>query len=750
MGIRAKIAEAFVAFTADLSGLKTGLKNAEKETAGTAGRISTALGTIGRIAFPAGVVAAIVASGKAAIDAADQMQEMSIKTGETTENLSVLKYAAEQSGSSIEEMGVAFKGMANSRAAALSGNKEAIRSFRDLGISVTDLRSISGKDLLVKVADGIADTKNKTDRLTLAQDVLGKSAQSLLPTMSELARGGYERNAAEAKKLGLILSSDLARSADELNDNIGRLTSTFKAGANPALQDFLPIVNAAISANMEGAASASSWLNPLNLLVKALRYFVIPIFLTATEIISTFASSAGIGLTSLGKASKLLITGNYGKAWDEFAQSGKQQMELFNGLSGRVQASMEKLFPVYAEVAQAQVDAGTTAADMSDSIAAANMAAREGIIQLQLQRAELTGNAAEAERLRQELDLMTAAKMRESGVSEQLIQRTIALAQSNRQYEASLKSLNGINQVTVAQLQEEKEWRDKTYATTQKALDLDLSMRKSRAELLKDTQALAAIEREAAEVAAQRRANDIALMETSLEEKKRLIVLSEQQLVAELAVIQFTYETGWKGTIQRTIAAHQAGAVTIDGLAQQTSQNLQYALGDAFYSAITGDLDNVDDAFRDFFRSLLRQIVNFMAQQAVLKLLGSFSGLGGGTTIDAASGLPISAAAGGAVFGGGIDFPAFAKGGMVQDPTLGLIGEGRFDEAVIPMPNGAVPVEMFSPERDTNVSINQRIVLDASVLSAMKSSPDEMITVVSSDILRGGQILNSIQSRVRK
>ena len=49
-------------------------------------------------------------------------------------------------------------------------------------------------------------------------------------------------------------------------------------------------------------------------------------------------------------------------------------------------------------------------------------------------------------------------------------------------------------------------------------------------------------------------------------------------------------------------------------------------------------------------------------------------------------------AANGAVWKGG--FSAFANGGMVNGPTLGLVGEGRYNEAIVPLPNGrSIPVQ---------------------------------------------------------
>jgi tape measure domain-containing protein len=61
---------------------------------------------------------------------------------------------------------------------------------------------------------------------------------------------------------------------------------------------------------------------------------------------------------------------------------------------------------------------------------------------------------------------------------------------------------------------------------------------------------------------------------------------------------------------------------------------------------------------------------------------------------------PGKAAANGAVWQGG--FTAFANGGVVNGPTLGLVGEGKYNEAIVPLPDGrSIPVKMAgSSSRD--------------------------------------------------
>jgi len=59
---------------------------------------------------------------------------------------------------------------------------------------------------------------------------------------------------------------------------------------------------------------------------------------------------------------------------------------------------------------------------------------------------------------------------------------------------------------------------------------------------------------------------------------------------------------------------------------------------------------------------------------------------------------------GGMVKGG---FQAYANGGIASNPTLGLIGEGRYNEAIVPLPNGkAIPVDMKGSGQQNNVTVN--------------------------------------------
>ena len=83
------------------------------------------------------------------------------------------------------------------------------------------------------------------------------------------------------------------------------------------------------------------------------------------------------------------------------------------------------------------------------------------------------------------------------------------------------------------------------------------------------------------------------------------------------------------------------------------------------------------------------------ALEGIKTILSAFGGgaapAAGGAGI--AGGQGIFTAANGGIAPGG--FRAFATGGIVTGPTLGLVGEGKYNEAVIPLPDGkSVPVDL--------------------------------------------------------
>ena len=186
-----------------------------KGLAGAAGGLSGALGSLVPLATGAG----LAAMAKGAIDAADNMNDLSQKTGVSVESLSKFQQAANASGTSIEGVGGAMiklnKGLA-------AGTGPAADALKALGLSATDA---SGKlkttdEVMLEVADKFAKMPDGAGKTALALQLFGKAGADMIP----LLNGGSKA----ITDLKATMSTDMAQSADRFNDKMEALKT--KAG----------------------------------------------------------------------------------------------------------------------------------------------------------------------------------------------------------------------------------------------------------------------------------------------------------------------------------------------------------------------------------------------------------------------------------------------------------------------------------------------------------------------------------------
>jgi hypothetical protein len=123
------------------------------------------------------------------------------------------------------------------------------------------------------------------------------------------------------------------------------------------------------------------------------------------------------------------------------------------------------------------------------------------------------------------------------------------------------------------------------------------------------------------------------------------------------------------------------------------ASSAQQALGSFFQS--------IADAFLDMAAQMIKKWVEMQIIGLAQSLLSPLTKVPGSSIVKGMD-VPIAQmpagmqfANGGIAAGGFMPITPFASGGIVTGPTLGLVGEGRYNEAVIPMPNGkSVPVEL--------------------------------------------------------
>ncbi len=223
--------------------------NAKDNASKTISGIGSALKGIGIgiLAVGAAAVGAAAASVKSFAETGEAIYEMSLKTGISTEALSQLKYAAEHSGTSLEAIQVNFQRMAQLSQAAGAGTQAAIDTLKMLGLTVEDIAGLSPEDTFFKLAYAIADVEDATQRAAIAQDVFGRSGLELLP-MLEGGKAGFEALKAEAIDLGLVMSTETAKSADDVGDAMGRVQGALNGVMNEIAVALLPALMPLIDA----------------------------------------------------------------------------------------------------------------------------------------------------------------------------------------------------------------------------------------------------------------------------------------------------------------------------------------------------------------------------------------------------------------------------------------------------------------------------------------------------------------------
>ena len=164
--------------------------------------------------------------------------------------------------------------------------------------------------------------------------------------------------------------------------------------------------------------------------------------------------------------------------------------------------------------------------------------------------------------------------------------------------------------------------------------------------------------------------------------------------------------------------------VTAAQKAKDDLKNIASTIGNAFGKAFKGIITGtatVREALGGLFQSIADSFADMVAQmiaewlkaQLIKGFLSLFPGFNGGGLGSSASNVekyaPLQPFANGGIAAGG--FQAFANGGVVTGPTLGLVGEGRYNEAVIPLPDGkSVPVQLSGGDGgnqvNTNITVN--------------------------------------------
>lgn len=247
-GFRRAIQEMMQSARDGAKGVENSFAPLQKVFDGVRGHIA-ALG----VAVSAGAFTALI---KNSIDAADHLNDMAQRTGMSVEVLAGLKLVADQSGTSLEGLGTAFKKLSVNLVDASSGNKEMSAIFRALDISGTNAQAA-----MYRLADIMKTLPDGAQKTALAIKLLGKAGEEMIPLLN---LGGKElREMIERGQELSGVTKEMAEQADQFNDQLAELKvqsqATGVAMAKYALPALNDIARAMREAAKEGGILKALW-----------------------------------------------------------------------------------------------------------------------------------------------------------------------------------------------------------------------------------------------------------------------------------------------------------------------------------------------------------------------------------------------------------------------------------------------------------------------------------------------------------
>lgn len=411
-----------------------------------------------------------------------------------------------------------------------------------------------------------------------------------------------------------------------------------------------------------------------------------------------------------------------------------------------------------------------------DTIESLNRSQMQSLLQLQLERAKLLEKRDAIEGVQRALDALEASDMRARGFDEERIKQIITLKQANRgladamqlrkQVQDAIDTAAGTAHASIHASIE------KGFAASAPNLFADIptagydrllrgamsaqlrAAQENNAELLR-------LAREEAVAEAQVREDEALKALHSTNENERitqaqyddLIVRNKETLRARLALIDEQHGTDFRAVLGRLVVSYGTMSQRIESLAADTVNAIETGWESGFFDAMTGNLAKLRGDFRSMLDDIAKLIVRFMIRQEIitfLKMMQGHASSGGavanliGTIIGAIGGK----ANGGVIQGG---WRPFADGGVVTKPTLGLVGEGRYNEAVVPLPDGSrIPVQLHrsgAAEDKIAVHLSWEPGLIANIIAG---GGEAGMARVAEDIRNGGPLHRQIVQVARR
>ena len=166
-----------------------------------------------------GATAKIVTSYATQADAAAKNARA---VGITTEAYQELEYAADQSGVTGEQLLAVLPKLAAKTSDAARGNKELIKTYKELNLDARALHKLSPDQQFEAIAEAVSKLDSAGDRTRITMKLFEEVGPKFATMFSSGAKGIAELRK-QARALGFVISDEDAQKAEAFNDQMARL-----------------------------------------------------------------------------------------------------------------------------------------------------------------------------------------------------------------------------------------------------------------------------------------------------------------------------------------------------------------------------------------------------------------------------------------------------------------------------------------------------------------------------------------------
>lgn len=233
---------------------RKGLLLASRDISKWAKETRKATASLGGIAFKgisAGLASVTAGAGTAAtaigyltmksVDAVGDANDFAKSIGASYTELRKLQKAASLSGVDLATTNVALMKMSDVLGSAFGGNKAAIESFENIGLSVDALKRMRPEQQFVAIGEAINKISDPSQKIAAARDIFGRSGGSLISffqnTRADIAEAGIALD-----RFGIALSQVDVEKIDAAGDAFGEWKFIVEGVGNQLAKQFAPLI----------------------------------------------------------------------------------------------------------------------------------------------------------------------------------------------------------------------------------------------------------------------------------------------------------------------------------------------------------------------------------------------------------------------------------------------------------------------------------------------------------------------------